>query len=467
MTNKIKIISPVDGSVVAERNITSNDEINQCLTNAQAEKSNWQMRSVLERADICHQAIDYLRDNGQDLAREISQQMGRPIKYSLGEIAGLEERARYMIDIAEQSLADIKINKVSGFTRYITREPLGIVLTIAPWNYPYLTAINSIIPALMAGNCVILKHSAQTLLCAERLYEAFEKALTQAGIGKGVFQYLHLNHQQTSELVRNEKIDFVSFTGSVSGGEKIEKSVSGLFKGLALELGGKDPAYVRSDVDIEYAVEHLVDGAFFNSGQSCCGIERIYVDENIYESFVEKFNILVNKYVLGDSLNYKTTLGPMVNNKAADFVRQQISQACQMGATACIDETLFEISKPGTAYLAPQVLINVNHNMSVMLKESFGPVVGIMSVSTDEEALKLMNDSPYGLTASIWTSDEEKVKELGRRINTGTVYMNRCDYLDPALAWVGVKNSGRGCSLSSLGYEQLTRPKSYNLKTEI
>lgn len=462
MTNKIKIISPVDGTVVAERVIASTEEITQVLTNARTENNNWQARAVSERADICHKAIDYLRDNKQELAKEISQQMGRPIKYAVGEIAGLEERARYMIDIAEESLADIKIDEVSGFTRLISREALGTVLTIAPWNYPYLTAINSIVPALMAGNCVILKHSTQTLLCAERLYEAF----TQAGLGKGVFQYLHLNHQQTADLVRNEEINFVSFTGSVSGGEIIEKSVAGLFKGVALELGGKDPAYVRSDVDIEYAVENLVDGAFFNSGQSCCGIERIYVDTKIYDRFVEKFNNLVSEYILGDALDQETTLGPMVNSKAADFVRSQISQACKMGAKACIDEALFKLSKAGTAYLAPQVLINVNHKMSVMVDESFGPVVGIMSVSSDDEAIKLMNDSPYGLTASIWTSDEAKAKEIGVKINTGTVYMNQCDYLDPALAWVGVKNSGRGCSLSVLGYEKLTRPKSYNFKTE-
>lgn len=467
MKKTIKIISPIDGTVVAERNIASAEEISQILNKTQSEKKNWQDRTISERADICHKAIDYLCDNKQEIAKEISLQMGRPIKFSVGEIAGLEERARYMIDIAEESLADIKIEEVSGFTRIISREPLGTVLTIAPWNYPYLTAINSIVPALMAGNCVILKHSAQTLLCAERLYEAFEKAFIQAGIGKGVFQYLHLNHQQTADLVRNDKINFVSFTGSVSGGEIIEKTVAGLFKGVALELGGKDPAYVRSDIDIEYAVENLVDGVFFNSGQSCCGIERIYVNINIYDSFVEKFNNLVVQYILGDSLNQETTLGPMVNSKAADFVRKQISQACEMGAKACIDEKSFKLSKKGTAYLAPQVLINVNHEMSVMIDESFGPVVGIMSVSSDEEALKLMNDSPYGLTASIWTADEAKAKELGGRINTGTVYMNRCDYLDPALAWVGVKNSGRGCSLSPLGYEQLTRPKSYNFKTKI
>lgn len=465
MKKIIKIVSPVDGAIVAERNIASKDEITQCLNNAQKAMYDWQGKSIPERAEICHHAIDYLRDNAKELAKEISQQMGRPIRYAAGEIVGVEERARYMIDIAEQSLGDIKITEVSGVTRVISREPLGTVLTIAPWNYPYLTAINSIVPALMAGNCVILKHSTQTLLCAERLYEAFEKALTQAGIGHGVFQYLHLNHQQTSDLIRNEKINFVSFTGSVSGGEIIEKAVAGMFKSVALELGGKDPAYVRDDVDIEYAVKNLVDGAFFNSGQSCCGIERIYVDKNIYEKFVEQFNQLVNQYVLGDSLNEQTTLGPMVNTKAADFVRQQISQACEMGAKSCIDEKNFKFSKAGTPYLAPQVLINVNHTMSVMLDESFGPVVGIMSVSSDEEAIKLMNDSPYGLTASIWTSDEDKAKELGRRINTGTVYMNRCDYLDPALAWGGRKKSGRGCSLSVLGYEQLTWPKSFNLKT--
>jgi acyl-CoA reductase-like NAD-dependent aldehyde dehydrogenase len=456
----IKIISPIDDSIVAERETATLDQVNKALHSAKAAASIWKCKTISERAILCHKAVDILLEDADEIADEITRQMGRPIQYSGGELNGLEERARYMIELAEKELCDIKIDDKAGFVRFIKKIPLGIVFTIAPWNYPYLTAVNSIIPALMAGNCVLLKHSAQTLLCAERFYYAFKKA----GLEQGVFQYLHLDHKQTISLVKNDAINFVSFTGSVAGGENIEKALAGLFKGVGLELGGKDPAYVRPDADINFAVENIYDGAFFNAGQSCCGIERVYLHEDIYEEFIEKLLQRVKQTVLGNPLNLETTLGPMINRQSADYVRKQTKQACDAGAKICIDETLFPLSQAGTAYLAPQVLVNVNHGMSLMKDESFGPVIGIMKVSNDKQAIELMNDSPFGLTASIWTADINAATDIGEEITTGTVFMNRCDYLDPALSWVGVKKSGKGCSLSSLGYQQLTRPKSFNFK---
>jgi len=465
MSNNIQIISPVDGSIVAQRKPAGEADILNTIQASSSVQAAWQHTSVQQRAALCHKAIDIMRDNAADLAIEITRLMGRPVLYSPGELRGLEQRARYMIDIAEQELADIPIkhseaNDKPGLTRFIRHQPLGTVLVLAPWNYPYLTAVNAIVPALMAGNTVILKHSKQTLLCAER----FQQAFLDAGIPAGVFQYLHLDHENTSKLIKSSSINFVSFTGSVSGGKAVELAAAGLFKGVALELGGKDPAYVMRDADLDYSVENLVDGAFFNSGQSCCAVERIYVHADIFDPFVEQFVDRVKQYRLGNPLHADTTLGPMVNTGAAEFVREQIKQAVASGATACIDADLFPANQPGTNYLAPQVLVDVNHEMAVMKQESFGPVVGIMKVGNDAQAIELMNDSEYGLTASIWTRDETKAAELGAQIQTGTVYMNRCDYLDPALAWVGVKNSGRGCSLSTLGYQQLTRPKSFYLK---
>ena len=460
MSKHIQIVSPIDGSIVAERELATDTEILTALEQSNSAHKSWKQTSVSERAVLCHKAIDIMRDKSAELAEEITHLMGRPISHSPGEIAGLEQRARYMIDIAEEELADKRINDKPGFTRFIRHEPLGLVLVLAPWNYPYLTAVNSIIPALMAGNNVILKHSKQTLLCAERFYDAFK----QAGLPEGVFQYLHLDHKTTSKLVKSQSVNFVSFTGSVSGGKAIEITAAGLFKGSALELGGKDPAYVMSDANLDLTVENLVDGAFFNCGQSCCAVERIYVHEDVYDPFVEQFVHKVKQYRLGNPLDADTTLGPMVNASAAEFVRDQVNQACSSGAKSCIDEELFAANQPGTNYLAPQVLVDVNHEMAVMKQESFGPVVGIMKVSKDSQAIELMNDSEFGLTASLWTRDEAKATELGGQIQTGTVYMNRCDTLDPALAWVGVKNSGRGCSLSTLGYQQLTRPKSFHLK---
>ena len=467
MNKTIKIISPIDGAVIAERNLSTKAEVSSTLQAAVNAHALWQTTELSLRAKLCHQAIDCMLAKSDEIAEEITQLMGRPIKYSAAELGGLEERARYMIDIAEHELADIVIEKKSGFTRYIRKESLGVVLTLAPWNYPYLTAVNSIIPALMAGNTVILKHSAQTLLCAERFYQAFE----EAGLPPGVFQYLHLDHDMTLDLVKQNAVAYVSFTGSVSGGKAIENAAAGLFKSVALELGGKDPAYVMPDADINYSAENLLDGAFFNSGQSCCGIERIYVHEDIYDAFIKTFIKLANQYQLANPMDKETTLGPMVNSKAADFVREQIKQAVSMGAKACIDEKDFPASKHNTPYLAPQVLINVDHTMSVMQDESFGPVVGIMKVCSDRQAIEFMNDSVYGLTASIWTGTDDKAvdkaMQVGDQLETGTVFMNRCDYLDPALAWVGVKDSGRGCSLSKLAYQQLTRAKSFHLKIQI
>jgi acyl-CoA reductase-like NAD-dependent aldehyde dehydrogenase len=398
-----------------------------------------------------------------DIVPELAWQMGRPVRFGAGELRGFEERARHMIAIAPDALAAVEPVPVAGFKRYIKREPLGTVLVIAPWNYPYLTAVNSVIPALMAGNGVILKHASQTLLVGERFAEAFRRA----HLPEGLFQNLVLDHASTALAIASGDIQQVNFTGSVEAGKIVQQATLTGFIGTGLELGGKDPAYVRADADLEHAVENLVDGSFFNSGQSCCAVERIYVDQAIYPAFIQRFAELTRQYVLGNPLDPATTLGPMVNPQAADFVRGQIAEALSEGATALIDAQAFAADVPGSAYLAPQVLVDVNHRMSVMRDESFGPVVGIMPVAGDDEAVALMNDSEFGLSASIWTRDLAAAERLGEQIETGTLFMNRCDYLDPALAWTGVKNSGRGVTLSRLGYEHLTRAKSFHLRHEI
>ena len=462
MTGKLKTVSPVDGSVYVERPYAAPEKIAQALTRAVRAGEVWRDVPVAERAEVCARAVDAVGAARDDIAGEITWQMGRPIRYSPAEVGGFEKRARHMIAIAPEALADIGIGDREGFTRFIRRQPLGVVFTVAPWNYPYLTAVNSVIPALMAGNAVILKHSAQTPLAAERYAEAFDSA----DLPTGVFQFLHLDHPSTAKVIRAPEVDFVAFTGSVGGGEMVEAAAQGRFIGVGLELGGKDPAYVRADADLDFAVENLVDGAFFNCGQSCCGIERLYVHERVYDSFVGGFADLVGQYKLGDPTDPETTLGPMVRAEAADFVRAQTSDAISAGAKALIDPSGFDTDGEGTPYLAPQVLTGVDHSMSVMTEESFGPVVGIMKVGSDDEAVDLMNDSRFGLTASIWTADETAAVAIGDRVDTGTWYQNRCDFLDPALAWTGVKLSGRGCTLSALGYEALTRPKSFHLRTK-
>ncbi|HSH42878.1 MAG TPA: aldehyde dehydrogenase family protein [Arenicellales bacterium] len=456
-------ISPVDGSVYIERDYATDSEIAATLENAREAQQSWAALPLEQRARICHAATDAFVANKARHAEELAWQIGRPVSAGGGEVGGFEERARYMIDIAADTLQPIDVGEKEGFVRYIKREPLGVVLTIAPWNFPYMTAVNSVVPALMAGNAVILKHAAQTPLCAERMVEAFR----EAGLPEGVFQFLHLTHESAARVIRSPEVEYVAFTGSVPAGEKIEQAAVGRFIGVGLELGGKDPAYVRPDADIEYAVAGLADGAFFNSGQSCCGIERIYVHSDVYDRFVEGLVELTRQYRLGNPLDEDTTLGPVVKTAAAEFIRGQVAEAVSQGARALIDPAEFPADREGTPYLAPQVLVDVDHSMRVMTEETFGPVVGIMKVDSDEQAIELMNDSEFGLTASVWTSDLDAAESIGNRVDTGTFFMNRCDYLDPALAWTGVKHSGRGCTLSRVGYESLTRPKSFHLKTGV
>jgi acyl-CoA reductase-like NAD-dependent aldehyde dehydrogenase len=391
-----------------------------------------------------------------EIVPELAHMMGRPVRYG-GEFGGFDERAQYMAQIAEESLADIKVGEDATFRRYIKRIPHGVVFVVAPWNYPYMTAINTIAPALIAGNTVVVKHATQTLLVGERMAAAFHSA----GVPEDVFANVFLDHDTTSALIAERAFDFVNFTGSVGGGQAMERAAAGTFTGVGTELGGKDPGYVMEDADLDAAVETLVDGAMFNAGQCCCGIERIYVHESLYDAFVEKAVALVKGYKLGNPMDPETTLGPMANTRFAAEVRAQIAEAVAEGATALIDDFAED---DGGAYLTPQILTNVTHDMRVMRDESFGPVVGIMKVSSDAEAISLMNDCEFGLTVSLWTSDVDRAAAIGDQLETGTVFMNRADYLDPGLCWTGCKNTGRGGGLSVIGYQNLTRPKSYHLK---
>ncbi len=457
----LQCISPVDGRIYVERPLHTPADVEAALNKAKKAQVLWRATPLAERQKYMLKFLDHMVGNAKAIGEEITWQMGRPVLQTPGEILrGFQERIKYAVNLAPKALADIVPEGQEGFKRYIRREPLGIVLVIAPWNYPYLTSVNAIIPALLAGNVVILKHSHQTPRVADRYAAGFKAA----GLPEGVFQYLDLGREEAEKLMADPRIDYVNFTGSVKGGHAVQKAISNKFIVAGLELGGKDPAYVREDADLNSAVENLVDGAFFNSGQCCCGIERIYVHEKLYRPFVDGFVNLTNKYMLGDPTDPATNLGPMVRTAAAEFVRAQTAEAVQKGAKALIEEKHFKASKAGTPYLAPQVLIDVDHSMSVMMDESFGPVVGIMKVKSDAEALQLMNDSPYGLTACLWTKDLAAAEKIGQEIETGTVFMNRCDYLDPGLAWTGVKDTGRGASLSVIGFENLTRPKSFHLK---
>lgn len=458
MAETVKIISPIDGRIFAERPVLDGAGIDLAVGRARAAQRDWRKMPLGARVALVGKMVDALVAMNDAIVPELAWQMGRPVRYG-GEKRGVEERSRHMLAIAGESLSPLMRPETDGFVRYITREPLGVVLVIAPWNYPYLTAVNSIIPALAAGNVVLLKHASQTLLAGER----FAEAARMAGLPEGVFQNLVMGHAETEKLLGSGLVDHINFTGSVEAGRRIEKAAAGTFASLGLELGGKDPAYVRADANLDFAAENLVDGSFFNSGQSCCGVERIYVHKDVYDGFLDRFIGQARSWTLGDPLDELTVVGPMARGSFADHVRRQIEEAVRAGASRHLNWA-HERDKGGSPWLAPEVLTGVNHQMSLMREESFGPVVGIMKAADDEEAIGLMNDSPYGLTASIWTDDLDAAGRIGAEIETGTVFANRCDYLDPGLVWTGVKDTGRGGALSEIGYHNLTQPKSFHLR---
>ncbi|MGR3270205.1 aldehyde dehydrogenase family protein [Thalassococcus profundi] len=452
----IRCISPIDGSVFAERPTLSMTEAQDAVARARAAQADWAARPLDERVALVRAGVAKVGEMNDEIVPELAHQMGRPVRYG-GEFGGFNERASYMADIAAEALAEIVIEDSDRFRRVIKRVPHGVVLVVAPWNYPYMTAINTVAPALIAGNAVMLKHASQTPLVGERMAAAFHAA----GVPEDVFRNVFLDHDTTSDLIAARSFGFVNFTGSVPGGEAMERAAAGTFTGVGLELGGKDPGYVCDDADLDAAADTLIDGAMFNSGQCCCGIERIYVAEKHFDAFLEKAIGIVSGYKLGNPLDPDTTIGPMAHARFAATVREQIAEAIEQGATAHIPT--FD-ADDGGAYLSPQILTNVTHDMRVMREESFGPVVGIMPVKDDDEAIALMNDSDFGLTAAVWTRDAARAEAIADRIETGTVFMNRADYLDPGLCWTGCKDTGRGGGLSIIGYHNLTRPKSYHLK---
>src|SRR5687768_9559190 len=462
MTTEVqKTISPIDGSVYVERALASGGQVDAALEKSVAAQRAWKQVPISERAAVCRRMMEWCVARADLLGEELTRQMGRPLAQSPGEIRrGFQERALYLASIAGEALRDIAVEPKEGFQRFIRREPLGVVLVLAPWNFPWLTSVNAVVPALLAGNAVILKMAQQTPLVAERYAEAFKAT----GLSDGVFQYLHIDHEQVARMIADERIAFVAFTGSVTGGQAVQRAAADRFIGTGLELGGKDAAYVRADVAFDHAVENIVDGAFFNAGQSCCSVQRVYVERPMYDRFVDAAVALTHSYRLADPREKETTIGPMVRADAAESVRGQVKDAIRSGAKPLVDEKRFPAEKEGTAYMAPRILANVNHDMRVMREETFGPVMTVMPVSGDDEAIRLINDSRYGLTSSVWTTDPEAALRIGNRIETGTWFMNRCDYLDPALAWTGVKDSGRGCTLSRLGIETFTRPKSFHLR---
>jgi len=459
------ILSPIDGKPAYHFDLLDDAEVGRRLELAAATQRGWRETPIETRIELCRGMLAAYASHADEYAEQITRMMGKPIGQARGEFAGtMTERVEHLCDIAVDALADEVLPDKPGFKRFIRHEPVGVVLDIAAWNYPLAIAVNVIVPAVLAGNSVLVKHASQTALVADQ----FTTAFLEAGAPDGLVQPMPMDHATTAKLIGSRALGYVSFTGSVRGGHEIYRAVAAEnFIHAGMELGGKDPALVLEDADVAYAAENLVDGAFYNAGQSCCGIERIYVADAIFDDFVEAFVATTRNYVLGDPLDDATTIGPLVDAKSAEFVRGQVTAAQTAGAKLLVGDADFEVPTRSACYLAPQVLVGVDHSMALMHEETFGPAIGIARVANDAEGIALMNDSEFGLTASIWSGDFERASALACDVEAGTVFTNRCDYLDPALAWTGIKDSGFGCSLSTLGFQSVTRPKSYHLREQL
>ncbi|KAE8370028.1 Aldehyde/histidinol dehydrogenase [Aspergillus caelatus] len=462
----ITTISPSTNQPVITRTGVTSEDLQRIPEVAQeAFRSFSQSTTLKQRQEIVTRALDILEKKKDELARELTEQMGRPIAYTGVEVMTAIKRSRYLTKISDSVLGEEGVvpgEEEKGFRRYIKRKPVGVAFIIFAWNYPYLILVNSLIPAILAGNAVILKPSPQT----PTIVEQFAAAFAEAGLPQNVIQYFHCGSPTLLEtIVRSPLVNHVCFTGSVAGGLAVQKAASDRIVNVGLELGGKDPAYVRDDVDAAWAAEEVVDGAIFNSGQSCCAIERVYVHKNIYDTFVEEVKKVLSKYRVGDPFDKQTQIGPVISKRAKDTIQAHVADAIQKGAK---DETpaneTFENPPAGGNYVKPTLLTGVNHDMVVMTEETFGPVIPVMKANSDEEAIKLMNSSEFGLTASVWTKDVAKAEELVEQVEAGTVFINRSDYPSPDLAWTGWKNSGRGVTLSRFGFEQFVKLKSHHIK---
>ncbi len=415
--------------------------------------------SLDERKALVERAMQWMEQNATQIASDISRMMGKPLGQAEGEIKGMAGRARTMIELAEQALRPIDAGGTDGVSRSIHKLPLGVVLDLPAWNYPLLTAINVVAPAVLAGNAVIVKHSPRSPLVGK----AFADAFRAAGADPRWVQSFDCTHELTEKMVGDERIDHVVFTGSVHGGRRISLAGAGRFLQIGYELGGNDAMYVAPDADVKRAVENLVDGAMYNAGQSCCAVERVYVHARNYQAFLEQSRELAAQYVLGDPLVASTNMGPIAQPTHVAELEGMVRDALRGGAQLLLGGKRTDVEGRGR-FFQPTVLGNVSNDLRVMQSEQFGPILAVQSVDSDEQALARMNDSKFGLTAGVWTSDRQRAESFARKLQVGTVFQNRCDHVDPRLPWSGVGLSGRGHSLSVLGFDQLTRTRAWHFK---
>jgi len=458
-THTLLVDNPFTGEPACEVPLADQRAAGAVLDRAREVARAWRNSALPDRIALCERAVAALEARAESIAGDITRMMGKPLAQARGEVKTTSARARYLIAIAQTSLADAPLPPLAGFERRVVREPLGVVLDLPAWNYPLLTAINCVVPAVLAGNAVVVKHSPRSPLCGEH----FARAFAEAGAPPHLVQAIDCDHAQSERMVADERVDHVVFTGSVFGGHRMVEAAAKRFLHPTLELGGNDPAYVAADCDLAKAVENVVDGAVYNAGQSCCAVERVYVHKSVYDRFVEAAAPLVRAYVMGDPTHADTTLGPIAQRPHVAELEAFVGDASARGGRVIAGGKAASVNGCGRFFEAT-LIADCDQSMDLFNRESFGPIVAVMAVGSDDEALAKMNDSRLGLTASVWTTDRDRAARLARGLEYGTVFMNRCDYLDPAQPWGGWKDSGRGVSLGALGFEGLTRPKSIHFR---
>ena len=457
---EFQIISPVDGRVCATMRYASAAEIAQALESSERAFKTWRKSSLEERAQLVTALASALASRKERLAEALAWEIGRPL-------AQADETPRFKLVTekhieAAAVLEDETFPAEGGIRRFVRREGQGVHLSIAPWNYPVGLLPWLVVAPLLGGNTVILKHADQTAPIGRMLQEAYDSI----GAPAGVLQVVPMRHADAENLIRSGGVRGVNFIGSVRGGLEVHRAAAGTFTHVHLELGGKDPAYVRSDADLASAIPKLADGCFSNSGQSCCSVERLYVHGAIYEEFLERFAREMGNWTLGNPVADNPAVGPVVRQSAADTIRRQVAEAIAAGAHYQAKEQATARERKDNCYVAPAMLTGVSHSMGIMREELFGPIACIQKVEDDREALYWMNQSELALTASVWTRDIEAGVRFADELDAGTVFVNRCDHADLYLPWGGLKQSGLGRCNGREGLLQVTEPKSFHISPE-
>ena len=453
----MKIINPATEEIITEVTEDTTESLTRKFALLQAHQPVWQKVALAERVDVITKFSLLLEKNIESLAAILTSEVGKPLQQSRNEITGGRTRVKWLAENAKKYLSDETITLQEGLEERIVYEPLGVICNISAWNYPYLVGINVFVPALLAGNAVMYKPSEYATLTGLEI----QKLLIEAGVHENIFQ-VAVGARNVGEHLMQLPFHGYFFTGSYKTGKHIYETVAHKMVPCQCELGGKDPLYVAEDINnIKAVATGTADGAFYNNGQSCCAVERIYVHEKVYDDYVDAFSKEVQSYKIGSPTEEGTYLGPLSRKDQLDVLEQQVKDALQKGATIVTGGS--RVNRPGYFY-KPTILTDVNHEMSVMKDETFGPVIGIMKVKSDKEAIQLMQDTEYGLTASVYSSDKARAEEILQQIDTGSGYWNCCDRVSPTLPWSGRKNSGFGTTLSHIGLRAFVKPKGLHFR---